>query len=77
MFIVNKMFIADEIYSIESSDKSIKKYGKLSKTRRLSKNLKFFKSKKLKGEKLFESIKLFKSKNSKGEKLSNSQKLAK
>ena len=40
MFIVNKILAADKIGSIESNNKSIKKYWKLSKIRKLSKSWK-------------------------------------
>ena len=55
MLIINKVFTAHEISSIEGGDKSIKKYRKLLKTRKLLESLKSFKSRYLKRKKLFKS----------------------
>ena len=38
IFVANKLFAANKIGDIENGDKSIKKYRKLSKTRKLSKS---------------------------------------
>ena len=46
MLVANKMFAADEICSVNSSDESIEKCGKLLKTRKLSKFQKSAKSRK-------------------------------
>ena len=69
MLIINEVFTAHEISSIEDGDKLIKKYRKLLKTRKLLKDLKSFKSGYLKRKKLFKSWKSIKS----GKKLSKNR----
>ena len=62
MFVTNEVLTANEIGGVKKSNKSIRKYGKLSKTRKLSKGLKLSKSRNSKGEKLSKSQKSAKSK---------------
>ena len=58
VLIANEVFVADKVGGVEGGDKSIEKYGKLSKTRKLSK------SGNSKGKKLAKSKKPSKSRNS-------------